>query len=177
MPDAQPCRFERILNRRPKRPLSPQNSKKILNRTSEASILLKTNGSTLLRLQNEPIFERRKQRVKLKRTFQMAGKPASRRQRCRRVPDERPCRSKRTLNRLPKCPRPPKNPKKIPNRGNELKDLLKPKGLTSLSQQNELVFERQKQLLKLRSPFQTTGKPCSRRRDLSIAEAVTRLLG
>jgi hypothetical protein len=158
MPDARPCRSEGVLNRRSKCPRSPKTPKKILNRGNELKDLLKPKGLAFFTQQNELVFERPKQPLKLKSTFQTAGKPRSRRQGSG-VGEALTCaerNSERVLNRRPKCPSPPENPKKILNRGNELKDLLKPKGLAFFKQQNELVFERPKQRLKPKSTVPRT---------------------
>jgi hypothetical protein len=175
MPQAQTCRSEEVLNRLPKCPRSPTNPEKILNSGNELKDLLKSKGLAFFKQQNELVFEREKQRLKLTSTFQMAAKPSFRRQDLGigEAPTSDGRNLERVLDRPPKCPSSPKNPKRILNRGNELKDLLKQNGLASFKQQNELVFERQKQRLKLRSSFQTAEKPSSRRQGSGVGEAVT----
>ena len=164
MPEAWPSRSEGVLNQCPKCPRSPKNQKKILNRGNELKGLLKSNGLEFFRQQNELVFERQQQCLKLRSKFQTAGKRGSIRpgSGVGKAPtgDER--NSERVWNRRPECPTSPKNPKKTLNRGNELKDLLKPKGLAFFTQQNKLVFKRQKQPLKPKSTLQTNAKPSSR---------------
>jgi hypothetical protein len=136
---------------------------------------LKSNGLAFFKQQNELVFERPKQPLKLKSTFQTAGKPRSRSQGSgvggAATSEERT--SERVLNRRSKCPSPPENPKKILSRGNELKDSLKSNGLAFFKRQNELVFERPKQPLKLKSTFQTAGKPRSKSQGSGVGGAVT----
>jgi hypothetical protein len=167
MPEAQKYRSEGILNRHRKCLSLPNNPRKILNRGNELKDLLKPKGLAFFRQQNELVFERQKQRFELKSRFLRDGQPSSRRQGSgigeTVTSDER--NSERVLNRRLKWRRPPRNPEKILNRGNELKDLLKPKGLEFFRQQNELLFEHQKQCLKpkitvpraLRAKFQASS--------------------